>query len=515
MLSDKIIRNTVFSLFGRLWGIIVLVCLTPYIIGQIGVERYGIFALIGVLNGYFGLLDFGMGTSFVKYIAESITKKDQKEINNIINTGFVFYFVFATCIVFLAFSVMNPLLVFLKIPASLHDEAFFVFVLGIIIFGVSQALSPFRALQDGLQRLDISNKIEVALSLPMVAGTLFFLEKGYGLPGLMINNSIVLLLRTFIIFIVGHRLFPELKFNPFLFHRAIFKKLFSFGYKMQVSRFANVVSFQTDKLLITYFLGIKWVVFYHLGTTIIMHIRQSLLLFVPALIPAVSEIDARNETSFLNNIYLRGSKFLISLSIPILFLLIISASLIIRTWVGEGYEKAALVIQVLTIGYFMATVTGVGGSITAGVARTDINMKFGIFMAILNLSLSILLVMTIGFIGVLLGTSLSLTIASWYFMKMFHSYLGVPIASFLQLFLKPCICSILPASIVLCLNIVLNYIAMSSSRWMCLSILGLNVILFGGVYIICIANSSYFNESDMRFLKERIFSLKQLKRIIN
>ncbi|HDL00916.1 MAG TPA: hypothetical protein ENH23_01620, partial [candidate division Zixibacteria bacterium] len=474
-ISRKIVRNTIFNIIGRFWGILVALVLTPYIISHIGIERYGIWAIIGVITGYFGLLDFGIGTSFVKYIAEYYTKKDFKKINQVINTGFVFYSIFAVLIIILGFSVINPLLNFFNISQELYNEAVFVFLLGIILFGVSNALSPFGAIQVGLQRMDISNKLSIAISIPNIAGTIYFLEMGYGLPGLMINNAIILTISSIVNIIIAFKILPELRFSPFLFSKELFRKLFGFGYKLQISRFANLVSFQTDKLLITYFLSIGLVAYYQLGSSILQQVRQILLLLISAFVPAISEIEARNGKDYLKEFYLRGSKYLIFVSIPVLFFMITNASLIMLTWMGEGYEKAALVIQILAVGYFMATVTGVASSITVGVARTELDMKFGIFMAVLNLFLSIILIIKIGFIGVVIGTTISLTIASFFFMKMFHNYLGSsPLSGFIQLFYKPLTACIIPILIMFFLNYVFRNIIISSGRLVNLSILGLN-----------------------------------------
>ncbi len=101
-LSHKIVRNTIFNIIGRLWGMLVVLFLTPYIIGHIGTEKYGIWALVVVLTGYFGLLDCGVGTSFVKYISEYYTKKDYSGINRIVNTGFLLYAGFGALIVIFA-----------------------------------------------------------------------------------------------------------------------------------------------------------------------------------------------------------------------------------------------------------------------------------------------------------------------------------------------------------------------------------------------------------------------------
>ncbi|MDP3786627.1 MAG: MATE family efflux transporter, partial [Candidatus Omnitrophota bacterium] len=121
-LSQKIVRNTIFNAVGRFWGILVALFLTPYIIHHIGIERFGILAIVGAITGYFGLFDFGIGTSFVKYIAEFYAKKEYKKINQVVNTGFIFYSVFAILIIILAFFIINPILTLFKIPAHLYDE---------------------------------------------------------------------------------------------------------------------------------------------------------------------------------------------------------------------------------------------------------------------------------------------------------------------------------------------------------------------------------------------------------
>lgn len=55
-ISEKIMRNTKFNALGYFWGILII--LTPYIIHHLGIERVGMWVIIGVLVSYFGILDF-------------------------------------------------------------------------------------------------------------------------------------------------------------------------------------------------------------------------------------------------------------------------------------------------------------------------------------------------------------------------------------------------------------------------------------------------------------------------
>ena len=501
---QKIIRNTIFNTIGRFWGILVALFLTPYIIGHIGVDRFGIWAIVGVLTGYFGLLDFGIGTSFVKYISEFYAKEDYKKINQVVNTGFIFYSIFAASIITLGFFIINPLLNFFNIPSDLHSEALFVFLLGIVLFSISNALSVFGAVQTGLQRMDITNKVAIAISIPNIAGTIFFLERGYGLPGLMINNAIILAISSIINIIVAFRILPELRFNPMLFISGkMLKKLFSFGYKLQFAKIADIITFQTDRLLIAHFLSIGLVGFYQLGSSITQKMRQIPLLLVSAMLPAASEMDAKQEKEKLQELYIKGSKYLIFVSFPLVFFVIASAHLIMLIWMDSGYQKSVWIIQLLAIGYLVNLIAGVGVSVATAVAKPEFQMRAALITAISNIILSIILIIMIGFIGVAIGTTVSLIIGPLYFFAKLHSHLQIPLRNFIrQVILMPLIASFLSALLIHGVNSGIISANLPSNRLTNLCIFAFGGILFLGTYLAVILKSKYLDEYDLRLLKK-------------
>ena len=127
-ISLKIIRNTVFNIAGRSWSVLVSLVLTPYILHRIGMERFGIWALAGSLTGYFSLLDFGVGASFVKYIAEFNARNEHEKVNQLVNSGWILYSILGILIMAAALFLVRPLFVFFKVPsASLTKRYLFSF----------------------------------------------------------------------------------------------------------------------------------------------------------------------------------------------------------------------------------------------------------------------------------------------------------------------------------------------------------------------------------------------------
>jgi O-antigen/teichoic acid export membrane protein len=504
-LSRKVIRNATFNIIGRIWYFLVTIFLTPYIIGHIGIERYGIWVFTGVLAGYFGLLDLGIGFAFIKYISEFYAKKDFAKINQLVNTGFVFYALFSLLVVVLSFFVINPIISLLKIPPGLHSEASLVFFLGFVLFAIINFVVPFVAIPSGLQRMDITNKVDMIMSVPNIMGTIFFLERGYGLRGLMINSIAIFFLKSIVNIIINYRILPELKFNPFSFSKDMFKKFFSYGYKLQVAYLSSMVSVHFDKLLISYFLSIGLVTFYQLGSTIVTAIRSITTLLIPPLIPAFSEINARQQKAKLIDGYIKGTKYFALIAAPIFTFMIISAYQIMIIWMGKGFDKAAWIIQILGLGWLITVLAAVASAVAQAIARTDIEMKSALIGVICNVVLSIALIRHFGFAGVAFGTAISLFLGVIYYFIKLHKEIELSLSWFLKTtILLPMVLSLcigLPAwkFIMWSQNSILDF-----SRIHNLIIFIIQAIIFFGLYLVVLLLLKPLDDTDRRLLQDKI-----------
>jgi O-antigen/teichoic acid export membrane protein len=511
-ISEKIIKNTVYNTIGRFWGILVVLFLTPYIVSRLGVERYGIWALLTSLVGYIGFLDLGIGGSYVRYIAEYYTQKDYSKVNFVINTGFLFCLGLAFILIPLALFLTEPLLIFLKLDLSTYPEIKFVFFWGVVIFSLSNATFVFGSVQTGLQRMELTNIVAVILTIPYALGMILFLELGYGLKGLMVLVGIMWMIQTLVNFCIAKKILPQFSFNPFLFKRKMFAELLRFGIKLQISRLSQLVSFQVDKLLITYFLSVGMVTFYDLGAKITGSIRKLPLLLVSALVPASAEIFAKGDKEGLSRLYFRGSKYLFAVGTPLFFFIVVCSGMLVNVWMGPGYEIASSVIRILSVGYFFNLISRVASSIALGVGKPEFEMKYGILMSILNFSLSLILIIKFGFYGVLVGTGFSLTLGSLYFFHLFHGYTNEPLISLWHWIKKPLGGAFLAAAILYLFNHLTEAIALTNHRFTGLLLVGLEFVIFLILYFLILTNLNFWDEYDKNLLKEKFPASKYLFR---
>lgn len=511
-ISEKILRNTLYNAIGKFWGILVALFLTPYIVNHLGVERYGIWALLTSLVGYIGFLDLGVGSSYVRYIAEYYTHEDYAKVNQVINTGFLFCLGLAIILIPLALFFTKPLLILLKLDPSTYPEIVFVFFWGVVIFSLSNATFVFGSIQTGLQRMELTNIVSVILTIPYALGVILFLKLGYGLKGLMILVGIMWMLQTLANFYIAKKILPEFSLNPFLFRRKMFSELLRFGIKLQISRLSHLVSFQVDKLLITYFLSVGMVTFYDLGSKVTDTIRKLPLLLVSALVPASAEIFAKGDKDGLNRLYLRGSKYLFAVGVPLFLFILVCSDLIVNVWVGPKYQLASSVIRILSIGYFFNLITGVASSIALGVGKPEFEMKYGILMSVLNFSLSLILIIKFGFYGVLVGTAFSLTLGSLYFFHLFHGYIKEPLKNLWFWVKKPLAGAFLTSAILYIFNLLTGAVLLTNHRFTGLLFLGLEFVVFLISYFLILIKLNFWDEYDKNLLREKIPASRSLFR---
>src|SRR5579859_5474172 len=90
----EIIKNVGSSWFALGVNILVGVFLSPFILHRLGDAAFGIWVLIFSITGYYGLFDFGVRSSIVRYVSKYTATQDKEEVSSVINTAMFTY----TCV---------------------------------------------------------------------------------------------------------------------------------------------------------------------------------------------------------------------------------------------------------------------------------------------------------------------------------------------------------------------------------------------------------------------------------
>jgi O-antigen/teichoic acid export membrane protein len=412
--SKKLVTNTFFNVLGRSWSFLITLLLTPYILKHLDKGEFGVWVLLSVFTSSFNLLDLGLGSSFVKYISAYYTYEEYDRINEVLFSGLVFYGLFGVLLTGVGLAIKTTLFAWFNITNA--SEAFALVLLACSVQNIaSMFLSVFR----GVQRMDKSNAIEMKMSVVNVVGTFVFLEAGLGINGLALNTLICAGITTFFTWWSLNQTIPKLRLG-WHFNAKLLKEMFNYGAKIQVSRFGNLVFLQTDKLIISRYLGIASVSFYEIGSRLTSFMRAVPLVMISALIPATSELGARNERDKIVQTYYLASKYVCMLTVAMVAFLILEARSVVNFWVGSSFDSSVILVQILAVGYGINVMGGVASQTGAGVGRPEFDMKSTVLLAILNPILSVILVRRFGASGTAAGTTIALVLAAIYLLVLFH-----------------------------------------------------------------------------------------------
>jgi O-antigen/teichoic acid export membrane protein len=149
---------------------------------------------------------------------------------------------------------------------------------------------------------------------------------------------------------------------------------------------------------------------------------------VSAVIPAAADFHTRGEIDTLRKLYLRATKYSAAAAIPMAAFLAAAAMPLLKTWVGpiEGLTTAAVVLQVMAIGYIANIVPGAGVSIALGMGHAGLQMRAGFVSMVANIVLTVALALTIGFWGIPLATAASMALSWAWFATAMRGALDLP-----------------------------------------------------------------------------------------
>lgn len=452
---NKIANNSLYNLFRRLLGFPVGLILPPVVISYLGVEGYGVWVFIQVLVTYSVILDMG-SDAITKYTAEYKSLENHQKISQIFNVFFVLYFLLFV-IFFLAVYIYRDWIidVFIKTDKLTRNDISFALVLYTASFGINMIFKVYSSFFNGMERMDLTNKVEMLSVINNFIFSIFFLYIGWGIKGLAIANCLSALITGVIYVGICIKVAPYLKLNPFAFNFGILPEVYKFITYGFIGGISAMLQFQLAKLIITHFLGLRYLTYYDLGQRLIFAMMGFLSSFTISIMPAASAIYVKLGINKIKEVFQTTFKYIVLISTPVFLFTSVMAGQIIFVWLGSGYEESAFVFRFLSIVYLINVLTGPGSSILTGMGLIEMPFYGGIANGVINLTLSLILVTKFGIAGIIASNFIANIITSIYFFYYLQKKLGGFTKNILQYLKFPFLTSI---SILLILGFMVKYI---------------------------------------------------------
>ncbi len=432
MLERKLITRGIYINYLQMFVSLILgFVITPIIVRYLGKSAYGLWAAIGSVIGYFGLLDFGLNVSTVKYTAEYRARNEREILSKTISTIFVAFILIGVAII-LACVGLAPFIPYLfhltKDLASVGQIAF-------LIMGLNVALgllaTVFGNIIWGYQRVDIWRTFGIIQVIANVLFTILFFRLDFGLIGLVVASSLNILILMALYLLFLHRSNYGIVIHPRLADFRTLKRIGPYSIRSFILGLAYRICFRTDNIVIGIFLGVALVAPYSIAYRLCF-IAMALISRIPeVLFPIFTNLYTLENIDSLQSLSLKMIKVSVAIFMPLGLFLAIFGHSFINLWVGKENFVGMNVLLVLIFMSFLYSFTSPAGVILQAIGKNKETMYASIVNAGLNLGLSIILVQKIGLLGVALGTIIGqLCTGSWIGPWLVRKYTGLQVKKF-------------------------------------------------------------------------------------
>ncbi len=392
--------NTLFSYLAQFWSKVLGLILLPVIVRGLGEASYGLYALVIVVIGYYALLDLGISSAVTKYVSEHNARGEYDSINRLASSSLQAHVLLGVIGSLLIVILAKFLLPTLDVPEGLLRTARIVVYVSAVQFLVNISGSVFSGILSGLQRIDLLNKISILSNTATISTTALLAALGFGLVPIVILNLFWNLATIAANAFWAKRALPSLRINFGSCDLGYLRRIISFGVWTFVIQAGTIIHFTTDRLLIGFLLPISFVTYYVVAVKLAEIIRSVPMPVVGVLFPAVSDLKAKGEVSAISEILLRGTRYVLSMSIPISVFLFLFSRQILAIWMGPEYgQSSGLVLMLFASAYLVNTLTFVNTSVLFGLGIHRLMAIYCVASSAINLGLDLILIPRMGIHG--------------------------------------------------------------------------------------------------------------------
>jgi O-antigen/teichoic acid export membrane protein len=430
-ISGKLIAKGVFSNWAFLLvNVVIALWMTPFVVRHLGDATYGIWALVLQLTGYMGVVDVGLRSALVRFIARLNARKDHTALNRLMSSTLMIYGALVPGCIAIGLLLSAYVLPHMQIAASSLRMAQIAVVVASCLVGCDFLFATSHATLAGLSRWDLINATWITMVLIRTALIVLFLQHGFGLVTLAIIQLSthctgylveIGLLRIF-------RLVPEFQFIPHKPNLQELRPVVEHSWYSLLLSLANRINYQVDTIVIGVFLPVGQITFYVIGLRLVEYLRDALNASTMVVAPLVSSLEAVGDSTQLGNVLVRGTKYSVTVACFGCAAFLGLGNEFIRLWMGSRFETpSGTVLMILTLGVMFSCTQFVATHILFGLSKHRINVGWTMVESILNLGFSLVLVRHYGIFGVAAGTAIaSLLVRGWFYPRSVLKALGIP-----------------------------------------------------------------------------------------
>lgn len=348
-MASELKAGTIFNFISIVVRLVVGFTMTPYMIYCLGENNFGLFSIAGGILAYLSLMDFGLGPTVTKYVAESVAKQDTATETRLIGQSIYLFsllgilFALVGAVVYLYLGDLYSS----KLTAGEFSDLQWMYILMVANTALFFPMRAFSGVLMAHQKFKLPGTVGLIHSLLNVALTFLLLWLGYGpvalvLAGVLLSTVNSLWNCWYCLRQVG---------APIIFEKpdfSIFKSMMRYSLGIFINQLYDLVNWQLGPIILGATAGPSAVTVYRVGMQI-PNIYMSLpwaisgVLFAKMVGMATLGVSPRDLTLQMVRVA-RIQSFIVFIS---LLGFLLYGKEFMHLWVGESLGNEAWPISII------------------------------------------------------------------------------------------------------------------------------------------------------------------------
>ena len=428
-LRKQIGSNIKYLLLSRVVGILSRLVIMPFMVHTLGANIYGIFLLGVTIIDYFNLMELTVTTSVTKYVAEFHGSGDSQKVKEVINGSFTLYVIIGIVISLLLKLFSASFDQFLNLHLSPAEILMLRRIMNIatVSFLFLVPLNMFKGIVQGFQRYDIDGILRMSVFIAQAVASYIVLFFGGSIVMLFFIYQLLACSAGVVFFLISYKLVGGFRITFPYFSRAVMEKIMHFSVYIFFATVVYMIMFRLGHIIIGAFLSMSAITLYNVGYSLHMHFQIAHGMCVHQLVSLSSRFEGQNSYDKQRQMYIRSTRYIIMVFIPLVLIMLFFARPFILYWMGPQFLSAVLPAQILLFVGASYSFYDAGAFILKGIGPRFVKkiLIINTVGAVINLILTLFFVQRWGITGVALGTALpmlffNLPVTIWYTLRYFQ-----------------------------------------------------------------------------------------------
>jgi O-antigen/teichoic acid export membrane protein len=382
--------------------------LTPFILHRLGNTALGLWVLMTSFTGYYGLLDLGIRSAIVQYVARYQATNETDELAKVVSTGFFTYggvALLATAITLLAAANLHS---WFKLSPDDTAVAYPLLIIVGIGTAIGMPITVFSGVLEGCQRFAFIGAIQAVAVLLRAALIVKGLSSGHGIVFVGCVTVALNLAASLVLMGQALRICPGSLVRWRDVRRSTLSALAGFGIVTFWVGIAQVLRFQLDAMVVAAVISVPAVTFFAAGGKLASYSMDVVMSMAQIFTPMSSALNATGSVDGLRRVLVVGNRYCAFVAFPMAAGLLLIGARIIQAWLGAPYVSSQSVLMILIVPTTLWMAQASSVRVLFGMNRHKTLAVVMLVEAAVNLVVSVVLARPYGINGVAMGTAIPL-----------------------------------------------------------------------------------------------------------